>query len=162
MKKGEEFSELPDEELVEKLPDEQLIKEKLPELPEAPFEIKMITAAPFFHVFEQKGVKLFSVSLKNVEKTLKPKQHTDPATKLFPELHKFFELFSHQKTNKLAPHKPYDHKIKFIENKRPGYGPLYSMSQGELQVLKKILDENLTKSFIKTSSFPAAAPVLFV
>ena len=51
----------------------ELVKD---ELPEVPFEIKMITAAPFFHVSKQKGVKLFSVFLKNVEKALKPKQHT--------------------------------------------------------------------------------------
>ena len=112
----------------------------------------MITA-PFFHVSKQKGVKLFSVSLKYVEKTLKPKQHTDPVIKLPPKLHKFFELFSHQKTNKLPPHKPYDHKIKFIKNKQPIYGLLYSMCQREFQILKKFLDENLAKGFIRTSLF---------
>ena len=140
-------------------PHEELVKKEFPEIP---FEIKIITAAPFFHVSKQKGVKLFSVSLKDVEKALRPKQHTDPATKLPPELHEFFELFFHQKTNKLPPHKPYDHKIKFIENKQPKYGLLYSMFQGEFQVLKKFLDENLAKGFIRASFFPAAAPVLFV
>ena len=140
LKKGEKISG-PPEELVKK------------ELPEAPFEIKMITAAPFFHVSKQKGVELFSAFLKDVEKTLKPKQHTDPATKLFPELHEFFELFFHQKTNKLPPHKPYDHKIKFIKNKQPGYGPLYSMFQREFQILKKFLDENLAKGFIRAIFF---------
>ena len=150
LKRGEEFPQFP-----------ELVK-PFDELPEAPFEIKMIAAAPFFHVSKQKGVELFSASLKDVEKALRPKQHTDPATKLPPELHEFFELFSHQKTNKLPPHRPYDHKIKFIKGKQPGYGPLYSMSQGELQILKKFLDENLAKGFIRASSFPAAAPILFV
>ena len=54
---------------------------------------------------------------KDVEKTLKSKQHTDPATKLPPKLHKFFELFFHQEANKLPPHRFYDHKIKFIKVK---------------------------------------------
>ena len=49
-----------------------------------------------------------------------------------------------------------------MESKQPGYGLLYSMSQGELQVLKKKIDENLAKGFIRTSFFPTAAPVLFV
>ena len=49
----------------------------------------MITAAPFFHVSKQKGVELFSVSLKDVEKVLRPKQYTDPAIKLPPE---FYEI----------------------------------------------------------------------
>ena len=35
------------------------------------------------------------------------------------------------------------------------------MSQGELQVLEKFFDENLAKSFIRTSSFPTATPILF-
>ena len=35
------------------------------------------------------------------------------------------------------------------------------MSQRELQILKIFFDENLTKGFIKTNSFPTAAPVLF-
>ena len=161
LKKGEKLSELPDEELVKGLPDEELIKKELPELPEAPFEIKMIAAVPIFHVSKQKGVELFSASLKDVEKTSRPKQYTDPATKLPPELHEFFELFSHQEANKLPPHRLYDHKIKFMESKQPGYGPLYSISQGEFQVLKKFLDENLAKGFIRASFSPAAAPVLF-
>ena len=137
---------------------------KNPEIPEpeAPFEIKLITAAPFFHVFKQKGVKLFSVSLKDVEKALKQRQHTDPATKLPLEFHEFFELFSHQEANKLPPHRLYDYKIKFIKKKQPGYGFLYSMSQGKFQVLKKFLDENLAKGFIRASSFLAAILILFV
>ena len=150
----EKKEELSDEELVKKNP-------QIPE-PEAPFEIKIIAVAPFFHVFKQKRVEFFSASLKDVEKTLKPKQHTDPATKLPPELHEFFELFSHQKANKLPPHRLYDHKIKFIKGKQPGYGFLYSMFQREFQILKKFFDENLAKGFIKTSSFPTAAPILFV
>ena len=36
------------------------------------------------------------------------------------------------------------------------------MSRDELQVLKKYLEENLVKGFIRASSSPIAAPVLFV
>ena len=108
-------------------------------------EIKMIVAAPFFHVFKQEGVELFSASLNNVEKILKPKQYTDPAIKLPPKFHKSFELFFHQKANKLPPHKPYDYKIKFIENRQPKYGFWYSMSQKKFKFWKnsstKILSE---------------------
>ena len=45
---------------------------------------------------------------------------------------------------------------------QPPAGPLYDMSRDELQVLKKYLEENLSKGFIWASSSPAAAPVLFV
>ena len=86
LKRREELPQLPNKELA-----------PFDELPETPFEIKMITAALFFHVSKQKVVKLFSTSLKNVEKTSKFKQRIDPATKLPPELHEFFECFFEKK-----------------------------------------------------------------
>ena len=121
----------------------------------------MIATAPFFHVCKQEGVELFSVSLKDVEKIFQPKHRTDPAIKLPQKFHEFFELFSEKETNKLPPYRPYDHKINFIERKQPGYGLLYSISQGKLQILKKFLDENLAKGFIRANSSPTASPVLF-
>ena len=36
------------------------------------------------------------------------------------------------------------------------------MSQNELKVLRKYLDDNLAKGFIRVSSSPAASPVIFV
>ena len=41
------------------------------------------------------------------------------------------------------------------------WGPLYSMLRDELLVLRKTLNELLDKGFIRVSSSPAAAPVLF-
>ena len=92
LKRGEEFPQFP-----------ELVK-PFDELPETPFEIKMIAAAPFFHVSKRKGVKLFSASLKNVEKTLRLKQRTDLITKLLSELHEFLELFSKKKKKKKNYH----------------------------------------------------------
>ena len=163
LKRGGKISELPDEELVKEelpeLPDEKLVKEGFPK---APLEIKMITTAPFFHVSKQKGVELFSVSLKNVKKALKPKQYTDPATKLPPELHEFFELFSHQEANKLFPHRLYDHKIKFMEGKQPGYGFLYSMFQGELQILKKKNRQEFSQRLYQSQFFFQPQPQFYL
>ena len=123
-----------------------------PQLPEIPFEIKTIAAVPFFHVSKQEGVELSSVSLKDVKKTFQPKHRNDLATKLPQKFHEFFELFSEKEINKLPPHRPYDHKINFIKRKQPGYGFLYSMSQGELQILKK---KNSMKISPKASYEPA-------
>ena len=44
----------------------------------------------------------------------------------------------------------------------PPYGPLYSLSLEELKTLKAWLEENLAKGFIRASSSPSAAPVLFI
>ena len=55
-----------------------------------------------------------------------------------------------------------DHKIKLEpKDAQPPWGPLYSMSRGELLVLRKELTSLLKKGFIRVSSSPAAAPVLF-
>ena len=45
---------------------------------------------------------------------------------------------------------------------QPPAGPLYGMSRDKLQVLKKYLEDNLSKGFIWASSPDAAAHVLFL
>ena len=59
-----------------------------------------------------------------------------------------------------------DYSIELIEQdgKKPvvPWGPLYSMSQDELLVLRRTLTEYLDKGFIRVSNSPVAAPVLFV
>ena len=44
----------------------------------------------------------------------------------------------------------------------PPNGPLYRMSYDELRVLKKELTDYLSKGYIRASTSPVAAPVLFV
>ena len=45
---------------------------------------------------------------------------------------------------------------------QPPARPLYGMSRDELEALKKYLDDNLSKGYIRTPFSPAATPVLFV
>jgi hypothetical protein len=78
------------------------------------------------------------------------------------EYHKFLALFSEAEANKLPPHRPYNHQIPLKEGFTPPFGPIYSLSQRELEALKKWLEENLSKGFIRASSSPASAPILFV
>ena len=80
------------------------------------------------------------------------------------EYHDFIELFLEKAAQKQPPHHPYDHTISLVDhnlNTRP-YGPLYVMSRAELEALKKYVEENLNKNFIRPSSCLARAPVLFV
>lgn len=46
------------------------------------------------------------------------------------------------------------------EGFKPLFMPLYSLSQGELEELKKLLQKNLVKGFISASSAPCAALIL--
>ena len=106
---------------------------------------------------------MFSVSLRDIKQVLKSKKCVDPATLLPAQYHKFLDVFSKDNADKLPPLRPgVDHKIKIEPGTQAPSGPLYSISREELEVLKKYLTENLNKSFIRASSSPATAPVLFV
>ncbi|EAL22396.1 hypothetical protein CNBB2750 [Cryptococcus deneoformans B-3501A] len=48
------------------------------------------------------------------------------------------------------------------EGKNPPFGPIYNLSETELEALREYLDENLKKGFIRPSESPAGAPILFV
>lgn len=78
------------------------------------------------------------------------------------EYQDFADVFSKEKADTLPPHRSFDHHIPIEEGKSPPFGPIYSLSENELKVLKEYLDENLAKSFIRPSESPAAAPILFV
>jgi hypothetical protein len=64
------------------------------------------------------------------------------------------------------PGMPPEHDIEFIIDLLPGTAPIakrpYRMSVGELEELKKQLKELLDKQFIRPSSSPWGAPVIFV
>ena len=145
------------------LPTVSDLKKKFAELPT--MDISMIRAALFNTLVQQafyaKNMKIFNISIHDIKKTLAPKSTTNSAKKLWIEYHDFFDIFSRADSNILPPHHPYDHKIPLIEEKTPPWGPLYSISQDELKVLKKYLKENLSKGFIKATSSPATSPMLF-
>ncbi|KAI1003941.1 hypothetical protein K3495_g4268 [Podosphaera aphanis] len=72
--------------------------------------------------------------------------------------------FPHDKpTDKLPPHRlGCGHEIKLEPDKEIPWGPLYGVSRDELLVLRKTLTELLDKNYIRASSSPAGASVLFV
>ena len=79
-----------------------------------------------------------------------------------PEYWDYTDVFSKAESDKLPPHRPYDHKIDLESSNTLGYSPLYKMSLVELEVVKQYLIDNLNKGFIEPSQAPFAAPVLFV
>jgi hypothetical protein len=127
-----------------------------------PLDLCMIGAAPFAALIRRKNVEVFAISMRDIEKALSPKEYVDPAVKLPTMYHDVLNAFSKADADKLPPRRPYDHKINLEAGKTPPYGPLYGMSQDELRVLKKYLDDNLKKGFISPSTSQAASPVLFV
>ena len=49
-----------------------------------------------------------------------------------------------------------------VEGKTPLWGPIYALSEKELQVLREYLDTMLKSGKICPSKSPASAPILFV
>ena len=73
------------------------------------------------------------------------------------------KVFSKQEAEGLPPHRGHrDHCIPLAEGAKPVFGPIYNLSELELSVLKKYLDDNLKRGFIRPSTSPFGAPVLFV
>ena len=78
------------------------------------------------------------------------------------QYHDFLPLFTKKGADKLPPHRYVDHEIPLEADKKPPMGRMYSMSATELQEIRKWIEENLSKGFIRASSSSCASPILFV
>lgn len=107
------------------------------------------------------NLHLAGFSLEDIQIALQTKEHPDPSKKLPDWLQPFLDNFDYQKADQLPPHRECDHSIDLKPGATPPWGGLYNMSVEELRVLRKWLNENLTKGFIRASTSQAAAPVLF-
>ena len=100
----------------------------------------------------QDDFMLYSVSTDN-----------DKETPQIPvEYSEYLDVFSEKASEQLPPHRNYDHKIVLHTNTQPPFGPIYSLSELELKALRDYINENVAKGFIRHSTSPAGAPILFV
>jgi Reverse transcriptase (RNA-dependent DNA polymerase) len=104
---------------------------------------------------------LAGISTEDIRKALAPKVYVDPKTKIPEHMHDLLPAWDAREADKLPPYKACDHKIELLPGKLLPARPLYNMLEDELLVLRKFLDENLAKGFIRTSVSPAASLVLF-
>jgi hypothetical protein len=112
---------------------------------------------------------IFAVSMADINRALAVTKKEIPKPRLPLELQQYAAVFERKLAEVLPPLRGpgVDHKIELIpdqDGRQPDlpFGPLYGMSREELLVLRKTLTEYLDKGFIRVSSSPAAAPVLFV
>ena len=86
-----------------------------------------------------------------------------PAEPTVPShLSDFADVFSAEAAGRLPEHGRLDHAIDIVPGKEVPYGPLYNLSPPELEVLRKYIDDATEKGWIRRSTSPAGAPVLFV
>jgi hypothetical protein len=76
------------------------------------------------------------------------------------ELKEYEDVFSVEEAGRLPPARATDHAIETTGE--PPHGPLYNLSTTELGVLRRYIDDALEKGWIRRSTSPAGAPVLFV
>lgn len=128
--------------------------------------ICMVNAVAFRRLTgKSAGHTIFSVSMREIDRALADieQSNADQIRKHVPaEYHDFAKLFSEVQAHKLPPHRHYDHRIPLKEGFTPPFGPLYSLSRAELPELRAWLQDNLSRGFIRASSSPAGAPILFV
>jgi hypothetical protein len=94
--------------------------------------------------------------------TVKPDPSIPELKSKLPEyLHDFIKAFLSQNARKLASRRPWDHKIELQPGKDPSYQKTRPISSEELKCVRKWLDENLEKGFIRELKARCAAPLLF-
>jgi hypothetical protein len=122
----------------------------------------MVGASAFMDL--HKNLEIHSFTLEELDEVVNGKKKpADPIAAVPKHFHDFLPLFREEDAKELPPHRSYDHRIPLkTGSTEPPFGPLYGMSHKELAALKEYVDENLAKGFIRHSSSPAGAPVLFV
>jgi hypothetical protein len=129
--------------------------------PSAVLDIRIIDIAPTLRLSRRKDHQLLTFIIKNIKIVLAPPKPPD-LLRLPQKYQEFVNLFLKKLSDKLPPRRLYDYKITLVEGAKPPFSPLYGISKNELLVLKKYLEKNLFKGFIRPSKFSAASPVIFI
>ena len=128
-------------------------------------QVSLISAATFVCACKLPGAQSFRLHLSDTSISANSASVSDEAPNLShipKEYHDFTDVFNKAKADTLAPHQPYDLKINLEEGLAPPIGAMYSLSQSKLQTLCEFIDEHLRIGFIRPTTSPHGAPVLFV
>jgi hypothetical protein len=80
-----------------------------------------------------------------------------------PEIYReWASVFSEEEINRLPDHTEYNHRIELIEGSVPPFGPIYPLSEKELQKLREYLRKELAAGKIRRFKSPAGPPIIFV
>ena len=71
-------------------------------------------------------------------------------------------MFSREEIDKFFSYRFNDQKIDIVSEKKFGFDFIYKMSQNELKILKKYLNNNLIKSFIRFNHLFIVSFIFFV
>ncbi len=123
-----------------------------------PVQIFVERAVPFYRA--AKNLQIFAIHVDPANNTNPP---SEPTPVNLPEKYKdFVDVFEKINADQFLAHSPYDCPIDLEEGHSPPFGPIYGLSEPELQALRDYFTENLAKGFIQHSKSPADAPILFI
>jgi hypothetical protein len=71
-------------------------------------------------------------------------------------------VFSEEEIGKLPEHSKYDHEINLLPGATAPFGPIYPLSERELEALRDYLKPNLDSGKVRRSNSSAGAPIIFV
>jgi len=86
----------------------------------------------------------------------------DPWEQVPKEFRGYLDIMGQEAAEALPVHRPYDCKIDLKEGETAPWGPIYPLSENELQTLREWLKEMLRTGKIQRSTSPAGSPILFV
>ena len=121
-----------------------------------PFEkaqINLLTAKKF-----RKEIKRSSTLYYVIMRAITPLKEQ----KLPEELSDFADICDTASAGVLPKHHPMEHHIDLEKGAIPPWEPVYPLSESELEVLREYLDTSEQKGWIRRSTSPAGAPILFV
>jgi hypothetical protein len=91
-----------------------------------------------------------------------PDEQGDPDNRYKHLIGEYKDTMPDELPKGLPPSRGADMKIRLLPLKQPPFRPTYRLARKELEELKRQLDDMLSKGFIRPSTSPYGAPVLFV
>lgn len=95
--------------------------------------------------------------------TNKAKEPSEDSKRQIPEEYKeYAALFEENEATALAKHQQWDHEIPLEEGVKLKPGPMYPLTRDQADELKRYIEVNIRKGYIRQSESPMASPILFV
>lgn len=89
-------------------------------------------------------------------------QGNDITASLPEEYWPWASVFSEEEISKLPKHTKYDHEINLVPGATAPFGPIYPLSEKELEVLRDYLKTNRESGKVRRSTSSAGAPIIFI
>ena len=126
--------------------------------------ITIIGVAAFLHASKLPDSHNFELCLysSDIQANSAKLAETSNLSNIPSKYHEFADVFSKTKAETLPPHRSYDLKINLEESAQPPVGPIYFLSASKHESLKEFIEKNFNMGFIRPTSSPHDAPVLFV